>query len=331
VTAPHAVRSAVRRLRWELSTAFLERAKYSRVPGVWSAAYLLLSRARTRAAVFVCSGAAAGGGELSIAVAGSRSLAEEIAGVFLTTGTRIRAVVPAPLTRPRNLSSGADLEVARIHPWHAARWSGAGWRVVPRRVRFDLDLGAPWKPRAGRRGRALANDLRKIARAGFAFEEVPARDALETYRTRMMAPYARARFGGRASLRVGRAARRGTIHFALRDGVRLGGILLVPRGETLCFPSLGVLDGREDLVHEGLHAALYLHAIEWARARGFRTLDAGVASGLASDGIHRWKRKWGFVPREAPLSDLLALRARTDAGRRALARRGFLDGGEAPK
>jgi hypothetical protein len=147
----------------------------------------------------------------------------------------------------------------------------------------------------------------------------------------MMAPYARARFGRRASLRVGRAARRGTIHFALRDGVRLGGILLVPRGDTLCFPSLGVLDGRQDLVPQGLHAAFYLHAIEWARARGFRTLDAGVASGLTSDGIHRWKRKWGFVPREAPLSDLLALRAHTDAGRRALGDRGFLDGGGPPK
>lgn len=325
------VRAATRRAWWEAGTALLEHARYSRLAPVWEVLYQLLLLVRPRGAVRVARGAAPEGGDLVIAVAGSAALAGEVAAAF---GAAAPSDGPPGPPRPDGSlaeAAGPDLEVVRVHPWRAARWARAGWRVVPRRVRFELDLAGRWPPHAGRRSRSLANELRRVSRSGFAFEEEPARAALPDFRARMVAPYALERFGRGASLRVGRVARRGTILFAVRDGVRVGGGLLIPRGDRLFFPRLGVLAGRGDLVHEGLHGALYLAAIEWARARGFRVLDAGVASGFARGGIHRWKRKWGFVPRDAPLSDLLALRARTDAGRRALESLGSLDGGGPPK
>jgi hypothetical protein len=146
----------------------------------------------------------------------------------------------------------------------------------------------------------------------------------------MVVPYARERFGARAGLWIGRAARRGTILFAVRDGVRVAGALLLPRGRVLSLLRVGVLDGRFDVVRDGVLAALKVREIAWARERGFGALDAGLSSALTRDGGHRWKRKWGFVARDADLAGRIAFRVRTDAGRRALASLAFFDGGERP-
>lgn len=314
-------------MRWEAASLFLERARYSRVSALWRALYLVLILGRRAEPVLVCRTRGVPGDGLSLAVAGSRTLAEELSGILLAGPVDVHQAGRLRPARARTLDAGTDLEAVRIHPWHAARWRSAGWTVVPRRVRFELDLRAPWRVPSGRRGRALANDLRKVARGGFGVEAAPAREALAEFRARMVVPYAVRRFGSRVSLWIGRSARRGTILFVVRDGVRLAGALLVPRGDTLLLPRLGVLDGRTELVQEGVLAALYLYQIEWARARGFRTLDAGLASALTSDGINRWKRKWGFVPKAAPLADPIAFRALTEAGGRALANLAFPESG----
>ena len=325
------LRVSARRLAWEGASAVLERARFSRSAALWRPLFLVLILARRRTPVFLFRGPAAAGGEVSLAVGGSAALAREVAdAVYGEAPTAPRLVRRANLAGPRTLDHAADLEAARVHPWHAGRWAGAGWLVVPRRVRFELDLAAPGPRATGGRGRALRSDLKKVARAGFTFEEVPARQALAEFRSRMVVPYARERFGARAAPWIARAARRGTILFAVRDGVRVAGALLLPRGRVLSLVRVGVLNGRFDVVRDGVLAALKVREIAWARGRGFRALDAGLSSALTDDGGNRWKRKWGFVARDADLAGRIAFRARTDAGRRALASLAFFDGGERP-
>lgn len=323
--ASHMARLGAARVWWDVGGACLDGARYGPARALWRSLYLGLTLARRRTPVFLVRGRGAVGGELSLAVAGSRKLVAELAELVLAGPSETRLEGRTLLDRPRTLAAGADLEATFVHPWHATRWVRAGWHVSPWRLRFELDLRSPWRAAAGRDGRSVANNLRRAERAGFAVEEVAAAGALPEFRARMVVPYARRRFGIRASSRIGRSARGGTILFIVRDGVQLAGGLVVPRGDRLHFPRLGVLDGRTELVREGVLAALYARTIEWGRARGFRTLDAGLACASAADGVHRWKVRWGFVPRDTPLEDRIALRARTDAGRRALASLAFPD------
>jgi hypothetical protein len=307
-------------LWWAAGNALLDRARFGSPRRLWHGLYLLAGLARASTAVRLCRGRACGEGDLSIAVAGPRTLAAELSDILLQGGAEIRRGPRVRLHRPRDLDAGADLETALVHPWHAGRWARAGWTLVPRTVRFQLRQPREWRPPAGRRERGLLRELQRAERGGFNVEEASARAALAEFRARMVAPYARTRFGRDARIAIGRAARRGTILFLRRDGVRVAGILLVPLRSRLVLLRLGVLDGREDLLREGVVAAVYREAIGWAARRGYDTVDGGLSSAFVQDGIHRWKLKWRFLPEELPFLDRLALRARTPAGRRALER-----------
>jgi hypothetical protein len=305
-------------LWWDAGNALLEKARFGSPRRLWHALYLLAGLARARTAVRLCRGRAGGEGDLSIAVAGPRTLASELSDILLQGEAEVRRGPRGRLRRPRDLDAGADLEAALVHPWHADRWARAGWTVVPRTVCFQLRHPRDWRPPAGRRERGLLRELQRGERAGFDVEEAPARAALAEFRARMVEPYARTRFGRDARVAIGRAARRGTILFLNRDGVRVAGILLVPLRSRLVLLRLGVLDGREDLLREGVVAAMYREAIGWAARRGYETVDGGLSSAFVQDGVHRWKLKWRFLPDEVPFLDRLALRARTPAGRRAI-------------
>jgi hypothetical protein len=306
---------------WVLAgSVLLDRARFGSPPVFWRCVYLAVAFLRRREVVRVYRGFDEGRSRLTLAVAAPRSLASELAGILLEGPVDVAREGRRGLRRPARLAAGADLEAALVHAWHAGRWRRAGWTVVPRRVRFELPSPAGWRPPASRRERSLQTDVCRAERGGFDVEEAPAREALAEFRERMVTPHARLRFGRDAATWVGRWAARGTILFVRRGGVRVAGILLVPRGRRLVLLRLGVLDGRDDLVRDGALGAVYLAAIRWGARHGFATLDGGMSSAFRQDGIHRYKRKWRFIARDPGFTDRVALLPRTEAGRRALER-----------
>jgi hypothetical protein len=80
----------------------------------------------------------------------------------------------------------------------------------------------------------------------------------------------------------------------MRGAERLAGLLLESQGPALRMVVVGMTDAAHLL--NGALAAAYYFAIEEAVRRGQRRLRTGGTRPVLSDGVLRFKRKWGARP-----------------------------------
>jgi hypothetical protein len=78
-----------------------------------------------------------------------------------------------------------------------------------------------------------------------------------------------------------------------RDGARVGGALLEPRGREVRNLAFGVRDPAA--VSEGVLSAAYWLMIQYAVREGYDALQLGSSRPVLSDGVLRHKLKWGGV------------------------------------
>ncbi len=215
------------------------------------------------------------------------------------------------LWRPAALARvNADLVVAEVHRWAAPRFRRAGWTIVPDAVRWEGALAEmPPSPIA----KGVRDDLRKVRRYGYVHERAAGTSAdWQEFVESMVRPQAAVRFAEDAWYAGGhfldRLRAHATLHFVRRDGVRVAGMCGVRRGDRFWLPLGGVRDGDPRLLHEGAWTAAWALTLAWARAEGCRTIDAGRTGPRLSDGVARYKRKWGLRPVRDPLAHLLAVR-----------------------
>lgn len=84
----------------------------------------------------------------------------------------------------------------------------------------------------------------------------------------------------------------GMIQWVTRKGEKLAGGILTIKGKVLTKRVNGVLDGRADLLKEGVLSALYVHAMQVARQFGCTELNMGGSMPSLHDGVFRYKSKW---------------------------------------
>jgi hypothetical protein len=244
--------------------------------------------------------------------------------------------LPAPeygalrsLRDPAAATGAADLVVAEVHRWVAPRFRRAGWVVVPEQVRWTGDLAQLPPPHPSG---SLKDDLRKVRSRGFTLEQARGAADWEEFTTRMLAPHAGARFGDEAWLPspylLRRFRERGQLHFVLHGGARVGGFCSLRCGETLWLPLSGVRNGDPALLRAGVAAAVYALGFEWARRQNCTRVDMGRTSPLLTDGVLRYKQKWGLTAVADPLAHLTAVWVGSDAARLAFAREPVLAEGD---
>jgi hypothetical protein len=249
------------------------------------------------------------GGEAQIACVGR---AKRFEALLARLGARPLAGEPRELSlrSPGALASlEADLVLVHVHRWTAAAFRREGWYTVPDAVRWHGDTATVPPPRPSR---SLASDLRKIERCGYTPDIANGARAWDEFFEEMVLPEAYVRFGPDAwvpSRRLRRVlAARGSVHFALREGVRVAGVgaLACPGG--LWLPVTGVRGGSSTLVDAGAGSAALMLTLRWALAQGYSRIDGGRTAPFVHDGVARFKRKWGFEPVADPLAHLVAVR-----------------------
>lgn len=204
----------------------------------------------------------------------------------------------------------ADIIAVEVHRWLAPRYARAGWAVIPDAVRW---LGDPRAIPTAKPGRSVGNDLRAIVKYGYTLEiaDTPTPADWDEFYSAMVLPHARRRFATDSwhpSDRLRREfAAAGHLHFVQRDGVRVAGICAIATGNRLWYPLLGVRADNPDLLRQGATAAALVLSFRWAREHGFEHADLGRTSSFLSDGVHRFKRKWGLQPARDPLAHRVAL------------------------
>ncbi|MGH7890511.1 MAG: hypothetical protein ACRENF_08180, partial [Thermodesulfobacteriota bacterium] len=113
----------------------------------------------------------------------------------------------------------------------------------------------------------------------------------------MYVPLIRKRYGEQAFVRniywVRRVFRRGGLIWARRHGEAVAGGVFQLRDKTLVFEILGTLGGEWEIVEEGSIAALYIFIINYAKKIGCKFIAFGGSRPSLTDGVLRYKRKWG--------------------------------------
>lgn len=185
-------------------------------------------------------------------------------------------------------------------PWSNGLRDTGGFLEVPEWVNMQRPLQATWEETVGGIHRNLRQEgLRIVRREGYAPRLTRDRRALADFHARMLVPYVSQRFGDAADvaslLNVQLHGHFSDLLQVLKgDEVVAAGVLL-PRGRQLRLLWVGaVLDARGQWA-QGAMNALYLFSLRHAFDRGHRVLNLAGTRPLLSDGVYRFKRKWGAV------------------------------------
>lgn len=208
------------------------------------------------------------------------------------------------------LCGEADLTVARVDRRSAGRWTGLGYLPVPEwvgtRLRVPEDL-----EQLVRSGGSIKRDMVLVRRHQYRPVVTQGAQDCDAFYGSMYLPFARKRHGESAFLRsrqdLRRRVARGGILWVQRDGRRVAAVLFERKADTLDLLALGTADGDLSLEREGAVAALYYFIVKWAREMGCRTVDFRGSRPSLTDGLLRYKSKWGVTLYDKPDSyhDLL--------------------------
>jgi hypothetical protein len=201
------------------------------------------------------------------------------------------------------LAADTDVLIAHTTPAWAPFFRRAGFEIVPGVVRFGGEPGAILADLEARRTKDLEGDFRRLRHARYRVEywtHTPERSRL--FYHRYVVPHARTRFGPRAGVPTfsmcDRMFAAGGVVAVLRPGAAepdaMG--LVVPRPGIVFCITLGTRDADRAILRAGGMAAVYLAQIRLAHERGARTVDFGRCQPWASDGVFRYKVKWGLRP-----------------------------------
>ncbi|HXJ84499.1 MAG TPA: GNAT family N-acetyltransferase [Candidatus Methylomirabilis sp.] len=196
----------------------------------------------------------------------------------------------------RHLRASADLSIALVPRLVATGIAGRDCLVVPEWI--SLRVPVPDDVRqASRLSGSVADDLRIVRRNRLTHSLVAAPEGLDDLYTRMYVPFIRRRYGATAPMRNLRhlrvLCRYGGLLWLERDGQRIAGLVFQRRNDQLRVLCVGTLDGDYRHVKAGAMAALYAAVLEHARGSGCTLVDFGGTRPSVTDGLFRYKRKWG--------------------------------------
>jgi len=236
----------------------------------------------------------------TLLVAGTRRTAGSIPRRFFACPPQLEVVGSLPVwslpSTLRRLGPSADMVVARVDRLSAQIFFRTNFLMVPEIVGTWLtvpdDLDA-----LVRLSHSIKEDVRIVRRERLTQETSHMEADCEVFYHTMYVPFMRRRHGEFAVVRslpqLRRAFHQGGIHWILSDGRRIAGRLFQQRNEVLHWLALGTADGEWRWVKAGAVAALYFFGIKHARDQRCTQIDLGGTAAVLTDGLLRYKRKWG--------------------------------------
>lgn len=208
-------------------------------------------------------------------------------------------VLPWELSALLNrLRTSADLTIARMDRLSARMWFGHDYLAVPEWVGTKLSVPDD-VDKLMRSSASLRSDMRHIRRHKFLPFVTLGNEDFETFYHSMYVPFTRTRHGKIAFMRKPRDLRhrlgRGGILWILHAGQRVAGMQFERKGQTLDVLAVGTVNGDLALLRDRAISALHYHVIRLARELGCTTVDLRGSRPSLSDGLLRFKRKWGVT------------------------------------
>lgn len=151
------------------------------------------------------------------------------------------------------------------------------------------------------RNTSLKSDISKIKRNKLHFEITDELPHLRNFYDNMYIPYISKSHTDSAILMDYREVLRefkkrrlfNTLLLIKKNGEHLAGILLGYKKNTLKLSTLGVKDGNQDYIKDGVIGALFYFSVNYAIEKGFTKINFGNSRPFFEDGALRYKKKWG--------------------------------------
>lgn len=210
----------------------------------------------------------------------------------------------------RELAEHADLVVARVDTLSSRLFFDCCYLRVPEWV--DTILFVPDDLDAlVRSNHSLREDMRVVRHSGLTASISRSEEDFEEFYSSMYLPFVRGRHGALAwpSNRESlfKCFRRGGLIWLMQADERVAAILFEQVGDVLHLPAEGTRNGDVSVLKNGVVSALFFHAIRHAIECGCRVVDFGGCRPCLSDGVLRYKRKWGMEVRVRPRNQFYTL------------------------
>lgn len=154
--------------------------------------------------------------------------------------------------------------------------------------------------------RDITRNLKKAEASGFNYEVTTEPAWFDKFYNDMYVPYAQKRYGKLAQIdgyeRVKQAYTKGAGIIVKQYEKHVGGTIVYTQENVMRNPYVGISGGDEIVAREGASRVLYYYVMLLAHSWGCEGINFGSTRPFLSDGVLKYKLKWGMQLRHDELS-----------------------------
>lgn len=201
------------------------------------------------------------------------------------------------LTRAlEHLQTSADITIACLDRISARLFFGADYLAVPEWVGSSLALPENVADLAHKNYK-LKRELQRVFRSNLSHELSQTEEDFERFYYTMHVPFTQKRYEGQGVIhnfyQMRRVFHQGGLLLLKRNGQSIAGNLFQRRNQQLRSVAFGTVNGEWEPVESGAFAALYFSLVKHAKEIGCKFVNFGGSRPSLSDGVLKYKRKWG--------------------------------------
>lgn len=194
-------------------------------------------------------------------------------------------------------NSSADIVVVGTNQLFAGIYARHGFYVVPKWIRAFIPLTDHPDQMISRFNRSARRDIKYAKDSGFVCETVTDAGWIDHFYYDIYKPYILGRFST-ANISPYKEVRNDYLKGAglviKADGEPVACAIVYKEGSIMRTPYLGLVAGKDNPASKGVTGAIYYHAMLQAYSWGCTGVNFGHNRAFLSDGVLRYKLKWGM-------------------------------------
>jgi hypothetical protein len=174
-----------------------------------------------------------------------------------------------------------------------------GFIVIPEFISFILDTSKSSETITKKFKKSIKEDIRKIKKICYTYEITSNPEKVKMFYNQMFLPYIKNKYGKLSDvphyefIRYLLERNSKLILTKLNNEYLYGALFSLKKDQIKTYFS-GLMNGKINFMKKGLGATPYYFLIFWAKKNGYQTIDFGKSNPFFTDGLLRYKIKWGM-------------------------------------
>ena len=199
--------------------------------------------------------------------------------------------------KDKNCFKDADMLVVETNPLMIRYFFRQNGYLIPEWVNMKININQPMAFLKRRSISDFSDVVRLIRKYHWDYVVKVDRQAYDAFYFRMYLPYLKSKHNDKAIIISYRQFRQlcdsAFLLLVQRNNVPLAGVLVQYDQKRIVLSKLGIIDGEQEYVKEGVIGALYYFSVLESQKRGYGKLDIGGGRPFLKDGLTRYKMGLG--------------------------------------